>query len=228
MSFGERAVEALRQAGGRLTPQRQLLIDLLASAEEPLDAEALYALARAQDTSVSLATVYRTLSALEAAGLVRPRYLSPRHDRKYIEPVAEDVYHFTCRNCHRVISFSTALVDALRRELEARLRVETLNACLCVDGLCPACREQQVRERGATSMPESSTLDQLRSGQTARVRKVTGQGAVRRRLLDMGLTSGVEITMLRAAPLGDPIEYRLRGYHLSLRKSEAQTIQVEL
>ncbi len=71
------------------------------------------------------------------------------------------------------------------------------------------------------------TLDQLGPGQTATVARVGGLGRIRRRIMDMGVTRGVEIKMLRAAPMGDPIEYRLRGYNLSLRRSEAQMIEVE-
>ncbi len=77
-------------------------------------------------------------------------------------------------------------------------------------------------------MSARQTLDQLRLGQKARVKRVGSQGAVRRRLLDMGIVSGVEIELLKVAPLGDPLEYRLRGYHLSLRKIEAQAIEIEL
>jgi Fe2+ transport system protein FeoA len=77
-------------------------------------------------------------------------------------------------------------------------------------------------------MPEMSTLDRLEPGQTARVKKVGGNGAIRRRILDMGLTNGVQIEMVRTSPLGDPIEYKLRGYHLSLRKEEASQIDVEI
>lgn len=71
------------------------------------------------------------------------------------------------------------------------------------------------------------TLDQLSPGETARVRRVGGQGAVRRRLLDMGLTSGVTIALVKAAPMGDPLEFRLRGYTLSLRKSEACMVELD-
>jgi len=71
------------------------------------------------------------------------------------------------------------------------------------------------------------TLDQLQSGQTAEVRRINGQGAVRRRLMDMGLVRGSRIEMLKAAPMGDPVEYLIRGYHLSLRKSEAQLVEIE-
>jgi ferrous iron transport protein A len=72
----------------------------------------------------------------------------------------------------------------------------------------------------------TTTLDQLAPGQSARVQRINGEGAVRRRLLDMGITSGVEIAVVKASPLGDPVEYLVRGYHLSLRKAEAQMITV--
>jgi ferrous iron transport protein A len=75
-------------------------------------------------------------------------------------------------------------------------------------------------------MSDTRTLDQLRPGQKAVVKRVGGQGAVRRRLMDMGVVSGVEIELIKAAPLGDPLEYRLRGYHLSLRKAEAGQIEI--
>ena len=70
------------------------------------------------------------------------------------------------------------------------------------------------------------TLDQLTPGQLARVKRIGGEGAIRRRLMDMGITSGVEIAVIKTSPFGDPVEYLLRGYHLSLRKSEAQMIEV--
>lgn len=70
------------------------------------------------------------------------------------------------------------------------------------------------------------TLDQLMPGEKAQVKRITGQGAVRRRLMDMGLVHGVEIELIKAAPMGDPLEFRLRGYHLSLRKTEAQMVEL--
>ena len=73
---------------------------------------------------------------------------------------------------------------------------------------------------------ERSSLSQLEMGQKAQVVGVTGQGEISRRLLEMGVTPGVEVRLLRAAPLGDPLEFELRGYRLSLRRSEAQRIEV--
>jgi DtxR family Mn-dependent transcriptional regulator len=75
---------------------------------------------------------------------------------------------------------------------------------------------------------KTATLDTLLPGQSARVTKIGGKGAIRRRLMDMGVTRGVEIKTVKVSPLGDPVEYRLRGYSLSLRKSEAEMIEVSL
>jgi len=71
-------------------------------------------------------------------------------------------------------------------------------------------------------------LNQLKPGERATIIRVEGEGPVRRRILDMGVVSGAEIEVVRVAPLGDPIEFLIKGYNLSLRKSEAQQIQVEV
>jgi ferrous iron transport protein A len=68
---------------------------------------------------------------------------------------------------------------------------------------------------------------ELAVGESGRVLRVTGAGDVSRRLLEMGVTPGVEIVCLGAAPLGDPLEFELRGYRLSLRKNEAQQIEID-
>ncbi len=72
------------------------------------------------------------------------------------------------------------------------------------------------------------TLKEIRVGQSATVVKVHGQGATRRRLMDMGLTPGVSVYIQKAAPLGDPIEITVRGYELSLRKADTEMIEVKL
>lgn len=70
------------------------------------------------------------------------------------------------------------------------------------------------------------TLNELKIGETTRVVRLHGEGAVKRRIMDMGLTKGTEVTVRKVAPLGDPIELTVRGYELSIRKSEAATIEV--
>lgn len=71
------------------------------------------------------------------------------------------------------------------------------------------------------------TLKDIRVGQSATVVKVHGEGALRRRIMDMGITKGCVIHVVKMAPLGDPMELTVRGYELSLRKSDAQLIEVE-
>lgn len=71
-------------------------------------------------------------------------------------------------------------------------------------------------------------LDELSLGQSATVGKILADKKLRRRLLDMGITRGTQIELLKVAPLGDPLEYKLRDYHLSLRKAEAHQIEVEI
>lgn len=72
-----------------------------------------------------------------------------------------------------------------------------------------------------------NTLKNVKVGRRVRVVKVRGEGAVKRRIMDMGITKGVEIYVRKVAPLGDPIEINVRGYELSLRKADAEMIEVE-
>ncbi len=71
------------------------------------------------------------------------------------------------------------------------------------------------------------TLKEAKVGQTVKVVKLHGEGAIRRRIMDMGITRGVEIYVRKLAPLGDPLELHVRGYALSLRKADAELIEIE-
>ncbi len=71
------------------------------------------------------------------------------------------------------------------------------------------------------------TLNKVKIGETVKIAKLNGEGAIKRRIMDMGLTKGTEVTIRKVAPLGDPIELNVRGYELSLRKADAALIDVE-
>jgi len=71
------------------------------------------------------------------------------------------------------------------------------------------------------------TLKETKTGQTVTVVKLNGEGAVKRRIMDMGITKGVEIYVRKVAPLGDPVEVTVRGYELSVRKADAEMVEVE-
>ena len=72
-----------------------------------------------------------------------------------------------------------------------------------------------------------STLRNAKVGQTVTVKKINGVGAVKRRIMDMGITKGVQVYIRKVAPLGDPVEVTVRGYELSLRKADAEIIETE-
>ena len=71
------------------------------------------------------------------------------------------------------------------------------------------------------------TLRQAKIGDTVKVVRLHGEGAVKRRIMDMGITKGVEVRIRKTAPLGDPVEVTVRGYELSLRKADAEMIEIE-
>lgn len=71
------------------------------------------------------------------------------------------------------------------------------------------------------------TLKEVPCGNSAKVTKLTGEGPIKRRIMDMGITKGVEVFVRKVAPLGDPVEITVRGYELSLRKADAEMILVE-
>ena len=87
-------------------------------------------------------------------------------------------------------------------------------------------KNKQVSHRGERGN-EMRTLREVKVGHSARVVKLHGEGALKRRIMDMGITKGVEIYVRKVAPLGDPLELNVRGYELSLRKADAELIEVE-
>lgn len=71
------------------------------------------------------------------------------------------------------------------------------------------------------------TLKDVKSGKTVRITKISGEGAIKRRIMDMGLTKGTEVFVRKVAPLGDPVEITVRSYELSVRKYDAELLEVE-
>jgi len=86
----------------------------------------------------------------------------------------------------------------------------------------------ELLKRADKTGPAAVSLDALEAGRHARVVAVRGSGAVARRLMEMGVVPGAPVRVIKAAPLGDPLEVRVRNYHLALRRSEAQTVSVVL
>jgi len=148
MSFQEQAKDAIRASGGRITNQREILLDLLAGIEADIDADALHQRASAIDPNISVPTVYRTLHTLEEAQVIASRYASQDHERKLYhrnENGQTSHFSFTCRRCGRRTSYQTDLIQQLKQEVETRFTAEVSTICMCASGLCAECCEEEER-----------------------------------------------------------------------------------
>lgn len=143
MTFQQNALEAIRASGGRVTSQRELLLDLLANAQKSIDAESLHQQAIEEDPTISLPTVYRTLHILEEAGFISSQYISSDHDRKLYRVLGgKQTYHFTCRHCGKVTQFYSDVVQQLSETLITEYGAEVQTMCFCASGLCADCQKE--------------------------------------------------------------------------------------
>jgi Fur family ferric uptake transcriptional regulator len=137
----------LRERGFKVTPQRTLLLQVLAAQSTHLDAEEIYALAHAQDASISLATVYRTLNLFAELSLVDHRYVEPEHRREVFRLAEGPEQHYlTCVRCGARVLIRTDLLNQMVRELIRRRGVSVTSACACFTGYCPDCTNELRRE----------------------------------------------------------------------------------
>lgn len=130
----------LQERGFKITPQRSLVLQVLAGQASHLDAEEIYALAHAQDASVSLATVYRALNLFAELGLVDHRYVEPEHRREVFRLADGPEQHYlTCVRCGARVLIRADLLNHMASELVRRRGVSVISACACFTGYCPAC-----------------------------------------------------------------------------------------
>ena len=143
MTFKQLSKDAIRSSGGRITSQREVLLDLLEHLDDDIDAERLHQLAAQHDPNISLPTVYRTLHTLESAGIIASHYVSSEHERKtYRVNTRDDSFHFSCRQCGRVTPMHSALLNQLKAELHDQLGADVLSVCMCASGICANCRKE--------------------------------------------------------------------------------------
>lgn len=136
----DEAETLLRERGFKVTPQRTLLLQVMAGQTAYLDAEAIYELARTQDESVSLATVYRTLNLFAEIGLIEHRYVEPEHRREVFRLSAGPEQHYlTCVRCGARVLIHADLLHRMARELVRRKGVSVVSACACFTGYCEKC-----------------------------------------------------------------------------------------
>lgn len=145
MTTHAETLATVRGSGRRVTLQRQIVLNVIETAEKHLDAEAIFQRAREKDPKISLATVYRTLAVLTEMGLVDRSYLARNHEREHYEPVgAPRHHHFTCLDCHQVIEFQSPGLNQLIGQLQEELGVKILHPCMCLEGYCSACAPKHI------------------------------------------------------------------------------------
>lgn len=136
---------AIHAQGLRLTPQRQLVLDVLQQTPGHLDAEMIHDQVRLTNPRISLATVYRTLALLKRLGLVAEHNLGEDHGHFEAAPAAPH-YHFTCLSCKRVIEFEAEAVIQSVQELAGREGLQVTETHLTLSGYCRDCRHTQETE----------------------------------------------------------------------------------
>lgn len=195
----------------------------------------------AERLSVHKSTVTAALKRLVSEGFVRHQ----AYGAAVLTPEGRSVAERVSRR-HRVLTDflrDVLLLDAKLAEENAcrmehvldkkvferlRLLAESIRDCPgnqngCVKQLLAACAEAERGEPKEVKM----TLDMLKPGQSGRITRVGTAGAVKRRIVDMGVVKGTRVDVVKVAPLGDPIEIKVKGYSLTLRKDEAAAIEVE-
>ncbi len=133
------SLSTLQEFGYKLTPQRRLLLAILESSQQHLDAESLFTIAKQQDPKISLATVYRNLAAFKKIGLVQEHDLGQDHGHFEKVP-AKPHFHFTCSRCGIVIELRSKKIVKLTRELCESENLTMDSMSLLIHGLCPACQ----------------------------------------------------------------------------------------
>lgn len=138
----EQAQQRLNQSGGRMTTQRQLILETIQEMSGHPTAEEIYELVLAQDDSLHLSTVYRTLRWLENEGLVTSRLFNDERRQERFDPaLPSEHYHFLCQNCKTVIEFNNLLVNAIKAQFELHSGAYVEQGSVVLYGLCRECRQ---------------------------------------------------------------------------------------
>ena len=139
--FFDQARQAIVAEGGRMTGQRAIILDVIATSCDHLTADDITARAQRHDRSINSSTVYRTLTLLKERGLIKAQYYDQDSHREVFEPTPQtEHYHFTCTRCGKVIEFQSDYVPALRSQLQVELGVNVARVHLRLTGLCETCK----------------------------------------------------------------------------------------
>jgi Fur family ferric uptake transcriptional regulator len=147
----DEAETLLRDRGFKVTPQRTVILQVMASQTNYLDADEVYDMAHGIDASISLATVYRALSLFAELGLIEHRYVEPEHRREVFRLTEGPEQHYlTCVRCGKRVLIHTDMLNQMTHELVRRKGVSVTSACACFTGYCAECTAE-LQEAGQIS-----------------------------------------------------------------------------
>ncbi|HEX3051763.1 MAG TPA: transcriptional repressor [Aggregatilineaceae bacterium] len=150
-------LRTFRDAGLRITTQRLAILEVLRTADGFIDAETLYDLANQKDSSLSLATVYRTLALFKEMRLVEGRIVGDEQIREeYRFRSLHETYTMVCKNCGKIVPVESDIIDAFRRDLALTQRLTVLSANSCFIGYCADCMADMTAE-DETATPSRAT-----------------------------------------------------------------------
>ncbi len=224
----EKFLVYLKKRELKFTPERQAILQEVFSIHKHFDIEELFEKLRKRGEHLSRATIYRTLPLMVESGLIRET-LRCRETVNYEHTFGHPHHdHLLCVKCGKVIEFKEEKIEKLQKAVCRKYNFTPVEHKLGIRGYCEKCKRGTVRGEGkGIEFMTNKSLKELKPGEKGRITKVSGAGSVRRRIMDMGVVAGAEVVLERKAPLGDPVEVKIRGYHLSLRKEEAANIFVE-
>ena len=136
------STKRLRARGGRLTPQRRLILEALQGMNSHPTAEELYESVRKRAPNLNLSTVYRTLRWLEEEGLVSVRRFEEENRQERFDPaLPSEHHHFMCTNCRQVTEFDSQLIESIRIQFEGHTQARVETAVVILYGLCFECQQ---------------------------------------------------------------------------------------
>lgn len=169
---------------------------------------------------ISRATLYRTIDIFLKAGLIN-KYVDADNVNFYEHTFGQKHHdHLICIKCGKVIEFHHEQLEKIKSNICEQYKFKHINHILKINGICDICSSSNNEEA-------VMRLSNLKDNEKAKIKKIEGRSKFKNRLLEMGFIKGEVVAREKCAPLADPVEYIIKGYHVSLRKEEAADIIVE-
>lgn len=140
----------IQSQGGRMTPQRRMIVETLQELGNHPTAEEIHAIVSKRDSSLHLSTVYRTLRWLEQEGLVSTHYFGDERQERFDPSLPSEHYHFVCSQCRKIIEFDSLLVNTIKAQFELHSGAEVETGSVVLYGVCAVCRGAKEVNNGST------------------------------------------------------------------------------